>query len=224
MKLGLAIPFFNEDECCERVVRDLVEVLRRERVPYQLALVNNGSTDQTPALLNGLASELDNCAVVHLQDNAGYGGGILSGMRSLKTPYLGWHWGDGQVDSKVVIAAYRAATENPDGLAKAIRRERHDGKQRMVISAVFNRAMGLLGAASRDVNGCPKVFSRETWGAIAPQSTDWFLDAEVVLAAEELGLTWTEVDAVMETRQSGISKVKVETVFEFLGNLGRRVF
>jgi len=224
VKLGLAIPFFNEDECCERVVRDLVEVLRRERVPYQLALVNNGSTDQTPALLNGLASELDNCAVVHLQDNAGYGGGILSGMRSLKTPYLGWHWGDGQVDSKVVIAAYRAATENPDGLAKAIRRERHDGKQRMVISAVFNRAMGLLGAATRDVNGCPKVFSRETWGAIAPQSTDWFLDAEVVLAAEELGLTWTEVDAVMETRQSGISKVKMETVFEFLGNLGRRVF
>lgn len=224
MKLGIAMPFLNEEGCCERVVRELVEVLRKERVPFQLALVNNGSTDNTPAILNGLASELKGCSVVHLQDNAGYGGGILIGMRSLKTEYLGWHWGDGQISPSVVVAAYRAAIDNPDGLAKSVRHERHDGRQRMVISAVYNRAMKILGASTEDVNGCPKIFSREAWDAIAPESTDWFLDAEVVLRSDELGLNWTDVDAVMLARREGVSKVKAATVLEFIGNLGRSVF
>lgn len=223
MKLGLAIPFYNEEECCERVVRDLVTELQREGVPFHLALVNNGSTDQTPALLNGLASELDNCAVVHLQENAGYGGGILSGMRSLKTPYLGWHWGDGQVDSSVVVATYRAALASERGLAKAKRTARHDGLQRVVISSVYNKVMGLLGATSTDSNGCPKIFKKETWESIEANSTDWFLDAEVILKSRELGFEWVEVDATMEARRQGVSKVKMKTILEFVNNIRRAV-
>jgi hypothetical protein len=50
-------------------------------------------------------------------------------------------------------------------------------------------------------------------------SLDWFLDPEVVLSASELDLIWTKVDAVMQPRAGGISKVHRETVVEFLRHM-----
>ena len=97
MSLGLAIPFFNEEAVCEPVVRALSVALIGARIPHTMALVDNGSTDGTARILNRLAVELPNLRVMHLEVNAGYGGGILAGMRQLETPVVGWCWGDGQV-------------------------------------------------------------------------------------------------------------------------------
>ena len=98
-------------------------------------------------------------------------------------------------------------------------RQRDDGHQRWAISKVYNLVMRTMGSKIGDANGCPKLFTRDAWERIDARSTDWFLDPEVVLKALEKGLVWTEVEAVMQARSGGASKVHRETIVEFVQHL-----
>ena len=218
-RLGLAVPLYDEEVACEGVARGLVEALKGAKIPFDLVLVNNGSRDGTGAILNRLSVEFDAIRAVHLEENAGYGGGILAGMRQLRTPVVGWCWGDGQIDPEVVVAAWERLQVGDVDWVKARRTERQDGLQRLLVTRTYNAWMRLYGVGTDDVNGCPKLFKRSAWRSIQARSTDWFLDPEVVLKARELGLTFAEVEAVMRPRAGGASKVRGETLAEFVRHL-----
>ena len=217
--LGLSIPLFNEEADVVEVVNELRATLKAAKIPSALVLVNNGSSDSTGKLINQLAAKDESLLAIHLEENGGYGGGILAGMRQLQTPILGWVWGDGQVRPDVVVDTYEALINTGACLAKAKRTLREDGRQRWFVSKAYNLVLRGMGSKLSDANGCPKLFTRDTWERLSPSSTDWFLDPEVVLRALELGLIWTEVDAVMHARSGGASKVHRETVVEFIEHL-----
>ncbi len=220
MMLGLSIPLYDEADCCEPVILDLLEALRAERVGFRLALVDNGSKDETGRIVTRLGASQPEVLALHLEQNAGYGGGILAGLRRLPTPILGWYWGDGQVDAEVLVRCWRRLREEPLDLVKARRVERQDGRQRELITGVYRGVMKLgFGVDTMDVNGCPKLLTRGAYEALDLRSQDWFLDPECLLKAQELGLAIGEVDAVMRPRPGGESKVRAATVTEFLRHL-----
>jgi glycosyltransferase involved in cell wall biosynthesis len=220
--LGLSIPLYDEEEGCEREVRALVEALEAAGIPHQLVLVDNGSRDATPSIVDRLAEELPSVSVVHLPNNAGYGGGILMGLAALDTDWQGWHWGDGQIRPAKVIEAYRRMARGDLDLVKIRRVRRDDGWQRRVISAAYNRvACPALGVRIPDVNGCPKIFTRQALEQLRPRSRDWLLDLEVVQNALDDGMRVDWIEATMHPRQGGASKVKLDTVLQFLSSMGR---
>jgi len=215
MRLGLAVPLFNEAPLVEAVTRDLVAAL--EGIDFTLALVDNGSTDGTGELVDRMAGE--RVLAVHLRDNRGYGGGILAGLEALgEADVLGWAWGDGQVDPSV-IPCLLAAIEGGAVLAKARRTRRQDGWRRRVLTTAYAGVMRLAGVSTPDVNGCPKLLRRDAFDALHLRATDWFLDAEAVLGAEARGWPIANEPVVMRSRPAGHSKVRAATVLEFAGHL-----
>jgi dolichol-phosphate mannosyltransferase len=74
------IPMFNEERGAESCVRRVCPALAAIRYASKLITVNDGSRDQTGALLDRLAPEFANLAVVHHQENAGYGGALRTGI------------------------------------------------------------------------------------------------------------------------------------------------
>lgn len=218
MRLGLSVPLYNEQACVERTVAGLLDAM--QGVPVQIALVNNGSTDDTGRLVNRLSIRHTQVDAVHLTENAGYGGGILAGLSRLETPVVGWTWGDGQVEPAVVRACWERLLEGDVDLVKARRVERQDGRDRALVSGVYGRVMRhAMGVTTPDVNGCPKLMPRGVYEQLALRSLDWFLDPEAILKAEALGLRIAHVDAVMRPRPGGESKVNWGTVRQFVDRL-----
>ena len=224
MSLGLVIPLFNEEALVADVVADIHRLLDEAGIEHRLVLVNNGSRDGTGDIVDGLAQTLPVTAL-HLDKNAGYGGGILAGMNALlkddDTPeVIGWSWGDGQVPAAVLPPLYRACVRGAD-LAKAVRTERHDGTWRKLVTTAYSETMRAFGCNIADVNGCPKLFRADVFARLSPTSTDWFIDAEVVLTAQALELEITHHPTVMNARAGGKSKVHLGTMAEFAWNLAR---
>ena len=187
--LGLSIPFFNEEAVAAEVLENIIEALNAQDISFYIAAVNNGSTDATGQILNEMAKEHHRVKAIHLDKNAGYGGGILKGIESLpkgKCEWMGWMWGDGQIDPSILPSLIRHLTQSAD-LAKAYRVKRFDGWKRKGISRIYGSVMIRLGVSSPDVNGCPKLFKTHAFEALNLSSTDWFLDAEALLKAQELG-------------------------------------
>ena len=123
-------------------------------------------------------------------------------------------------NSRLVCRIFAAVVAGSD-IAKVHRTERHDGLQRHVVTNAYAGLMRVLGVGDPDINGCPKLMSRQTFEKIQPQSTDWFIDAETIIKAEALGLNIHQHSAVMRARQAGISKVRLKTLAEFAWNISR---
>ncbi len=219
--LGLVIPLYDEEACCVWATRSLCSCLDGAAVPYRLVLVNNGSRDRTGKLVDMLASGHPSVEALHLSRNAGYGGGILQGLRRLETPILGWHWGDGQVEPHVVLQAWRLMRTGSFDMVKARRTMRQDGWARAMVSRSYNVGThALLGIPHDDLNGCPKLFTRRAMELLTPASMDWLLDLEVMVKAVRHGLEVGQVPAVMRRRSEGASKVNLLTVAEFTKAMG----
>ena len=78
MALAIVMPAYNESECIERVVKSWLGVL--DQVSGCIIVVNDGSRDNTGAILDGLARNEPRLKVVH-QTNAGHGAAVMRGYQ-----------------------------------------------------------------------------------------------------------------------------------------------
>jgi N-formylglutamate amidohydrolase len=94
-----------------------------------------------------------------------------------------------------------------------------------MVTGVYNLLFRVLfGYPHRDINGTPKVFTRELHQRLELRSKDWFVDAEVMLKAHDLGARFAEVEVEFHRREAGASHVRASAVVEFLRNMLRYRF
>ncbi len=220
IELSLVVPLYNEEASVNRVVGPLLKVLEDGGIPYELVLVNNGSSDGTGPLLEQWAQRSPAVRLVTVAVNEGYGWGIIQGLRQAQGKYVGFMSGDGQIQPQDPVRVYRAMIATGSAVAKVTRVVRGDGRLRRINSHCYNQLCRVLfGVRSRDFNGTPKIVSRAVLEALDLSSRDWFIDAELMLKSRWLGYEVLEVPTEYLARPSGRSKVRFSAVWEFLANI-----
>lgn len=221
MLLSLVIPFYNEERNVERVLMDCKMALTEKRIPYEIIAVNNGSSDTTSELIDKQAKQDKRIKKITVTKNIGYGNGIISGLTAAKGEILSWIDGDCQVNPSFVAELYLLAVEKGRGVIyKVDRDERNDSINREIFSRGYNALLRVLFRAGlTDVNAKPKMFYREDFVALNPQSKDWFIDTELLVKAKRAGYKILSIPAVFEKRKEGVSHVKINVVVEFLKNI-----
>lgn len=220
--ISLVMPCYNEQECVATTVRRLLTAFEAAGHRLEIVAVNNGSNDETGAILEDLALQHRTIRVHHVVANQGYGFGILSGIPLCTAEWIGFIPADGQVDPADVVHLFESLL-NARGnvLGKVRRRFRMDGVQRKVISIAYNGLVNLLWprVQSLDINGTPKIMRRSVLTAMRLESTGWFLDPEIMIKANYMRLRVLELNAFARMRGNGVSHVRTSTCWEFLRNL-----
>lgn len=88
---SVIIPAYNEELGITQTLDDLHRVLRGAGCEYEVLVVNDGSSDRTPELLDGR----DDCRIIHHQQNQGYGAALKTGIRSASHALIAIIDGDG---------------------------------------------------------------------------------------------------------------------------------
>lgn len=219
-ELSIVVPAYNEGEHLAGVIAEMVNVFDKEGLNYEIIIVNNGSKDNTDAIIDSLARGNPRIHAVHLEQNRKYSGGILAGLTEASGEVMGWSHADGQADPKDIVQLYRAMREQKCGLAKAIRRERHESPWRIVQGKIWYGIFQLLfWSPYRDVNATPKLMTRRAAEILKLDSRDWFLDPEFVIKAIRHKLYICELETVWRSRRSGSTRAHLLTGLEFLKNL-----
>lgn len=218
---SVVLPFYNEEDIVENVVRSLIFECEKNNLNVKLVLVNNGSFDKTGAIINHLKNEFSVIKSITIGKNKGYGYGIRKGLEVCKTPYIGYMWGDGQIKPLYLVRVAKKLIANPDlDICKIVRIKRYDGLKRFLVTKIYNflfSSMFLI--KMKDVNGTPKIFKRSIYEKINLKSNDWFLDAELLIKAKNKNLSIGEIPAIFTPRIGGTSNVSYLTIFEFLINI-----
>lgn len=223
-ELSLVMPCYNEQEVVEGTVRDLFDCFERAGHVLEIVAVDNGSTDGTLEILQTLAKTHPHLIATRVEVNQGYGHGLLSGLGLASAPWIGITCADGQVSAQDVVRLFAVvARSGSPKLVKVRRRFRMDGWQRKVVSVVYNGLISVLfgGLGSIDINGNPKLLQACDLRRMHLVSSDWFLDAEIMIKARRLGIPVLEINVLAQMREGGASNVRLSTCWEFVINLLR---
>jgi glycosyltransferase involved in cell wall biosynthesis len=193
---------------------------------YQLVLVGNyvaGSDDTTPDVVRELAAGDPRIVCSAVVKEGMMGWDLRSGLARATGQHLAVIDGDGQVLVEDLVRIYRLLREQGLDLAKTYRKQRGDGVKRKVISLVFNGLFHVLfpGVLARDINAKPKILTRAAFERMTLQSSDWFIDAEIMIQACGLGLRVGETETEFLGLTGRRSFITMAAVFEFLRNLLR---
>lgn len=226
-EISLVLPCYNEEVALRETVPELARTFSADGINLELVLVNNGSTDNTEEIMDGLIERGYPIKKLSFEKNQGYGGGIIEGLKICSAPVVGYLCADGQVSAEDALMAFRLIKGREERtLTKVRRRFREDSWKRKIVSIIYNGLMQILygGLGAIDINGSPKILSREVLEKMDLRSRDWFLDPEIIIKAKYLGLRIIEVDVEGNPRKGGASNVNLGTCLEFIINLARYKF
>ncbi|MGH9294017.1 MAG: glycosyltransferase family 2 protein [Acidimicrobiales bacterium] len=86
-RIAVVLPAHNEEALLEATVRQVAEGLKERGETYELIVVENGSSDRTPALAAALSADDPAIRVVALPE-ADYGRAIAAGLASATAPVV----------------------------------------------------------------------------------------------------------------------------------------
>lgn len=227
--LSVVVLCYRSGERARGFARQIASALDRAGIAsYELVLVANyleeqEGTDPTPTVVRELAASDPRIVPSTLPKRGMMGWDMRAGLALAAGRYLAVIDGDGQVLADDLATAFQRIREGGIDLIKATRVARHDGLARRALSFLYNLLFRLLfpGLPVRDINGKPKILTREAYERLDLAADDWFVDAEMMIQARRLGFAVREVETVFLGLAGRPSFVRVEAILEFLKNLAR---
>ncbi len=179
---------YKAGESITTVLEPLVEDLGASGVTWELVLVANywpGDDDPTPQVVERFAEGRDNVVTVIGEKRGAMGWDMRAGLAAANGAHLVVIDGDAQNPVEDVVRIYRQMQETGVDFIKGRRTTRFDGLYRQLISGGYNLLFRLVFRTGPlwDINGKPKAMTRAAYDGMTLKSDDWFIDAELVLAA-----------------------------------------
>ena len=124
--ISVVIPLYNEEENVSELHRRLDVALRSMDIPYEILLVNDGSRDSTPRLLDELHRTDPNLSVLHLSRNFGHQPAVSAGLDHARGRAVLIMDGDLQDPPEVIPQFFQLWREGND-VVYAVRQNRKEG-------------------------------------------------------------------------------------------------
>ena len=219
--LSIVLPAYNEEGNIERVVRDSAAAAADLAPPYEVVVVDDGSRDRTGEILARLSGEMGaRLRVVRHPANEGYGAALRDGFRATTGDLVFYTDSDNQFDLRE-LADILPLMKDVDAVL-GYRVGRQDPWMRRAVSGGFNRlSSAALGMNVRDLNCSFKLFRGDLIRALPIESTDFFVDTEIVARLHRAGWRYVQRGVRHYPRTAGRSTVRASDVPRTLLSLAR---
>ena len=138
--ITVVVPFFNEEDNAAALYRRLSYALERFEPKFELVFVDDGSTDNTPAILDKLAEDDPRIRVVHFSRNFGHQAAVSAGLNESSGRGVVIMDGDGQ-DPPEVIEQFALLWRNGYEVVYAVRTKRKEGLFKRLAYFAFYRLL-----------------------------------------------------------------------------------
>lgn len=135
---SLVIPLHNEAGNILPLVSSAVDVLRQQGRPFEIILVNDGSTDGTAGEIQTAAQRWPQCTGLTMPQRSGQANALLAGLRATRGELLLTMDGDGQNDPRDLPLLLGLVESGELDVACGWRVDRHDSSLRRIMSRLAN--------------------------------------------------------------------------------------
>jgi glycosyltransferase involved in cell wall biosynthesis len=160
---------------------------------YEVIVVNDGSADSTPEIVDELARTYPRVRVVHHPKNRGYGGALQTGFRSATKEFIFYTDGDAQYDPAELADLWGRMSPDAD-LVNGYKISRSDPFHRIAIGRIYHHIVSLMfGLTVRDVDCDFRLMRRTIFEKIDLEKTSGVICLEMMKKIEDAGFRIVEV-------------------------------
>ena len=218
--LSIVLPAFNEEDNIATAVSRCVAVLEQLGGDHEIIIVNDGSADRTSAICHELAKKTRGLRVIDFEQNRGYGVALRTGFLAARHRLVFYTDSDNQFD--VSELKYLLPIIDSYDLVVGFRIYRYDRPMRLFLSWGYNLLVRLVfGIRIHDIDCAFKLFRREIFDTMQLESSDFFIDTEIVAKAKRLGYRLNEVGVRHYPRMAGKTTVRPSDIPRTLRTLSR---
>lgn len=207
-QLSVAAPCFNEAESIAAVVAEWDRVLDGWPRAAEIVLCNDGSTDGTGAILEGLRTRHPRLRVVSFERNGGYGRALSAAIDATRGEWVATIDSDGQFDLADGLRLLELAErEGLDGVT-GYRQAKQDSLFRVLADRALNRLVRLMfGLDLRDTNCALKVVRGRVLRGLRIEARGYPTPTEICVRLQARGVRLGEAGVAHRERAGGASKL-----------------
>jgi glycosyltransferase involved in cell wall biosynthesis len=222
--LSVVIPAYNEEASIEQCITTLETVLQGITSDFEIIVVDDGSQDRTAKVLADLTRSRPHLITIHHDRNRGLGAGLRSGFARCGKDVTFYSDADLPFDFAELVRALRVMQLKSADVVTGFRHDRtSEGLKRIVYSFTYNWLIRLLfGLKIRDVNFSFKLIRTDRLHAMDLRSEGSFIDAEMMVYADRLGLFICQMGVDYFKRRHGDSHLSsVATIRTIVQEMAR---
>jgi glycosyltransferase involved in cell wall biosynthesis len=204
--ISVFFPAFNDAQTISALVTRALRILPDITEDYEVLVINDGSTDQTAAVIDELARTFPKVRAIHHESNQGYGAALQTGF-SLATKDLVFYTdGDGQYDVNELTRLLPLMTEGVD-VVNGYKARRADGRHRIMLGAIYNWMVRVLfNLPIRDVDCDFRLVKKRHVQGLGDISKSGAACVELVSKLQSSGAVFAETEVNHYPRAYGHSQ------------------
>jgi glycosyltransferase involved in cell wall biosynthesis len=199
-------PCYNDAMSIGKMVRDVHGALATRVKDFEIIVVNDGSKDDSLAVLAHLADEISHLRIVNHEVNRGYGGALQSGFTAAQKQWVFYTDGDAQYDAAEIVRCIDAVTPTTD-IVQGWKVGRGDSWYRKVIGRTYHHVVKRLFSLSvRDTDCDFRLVRRSLADSVQLTSTSGVICVEMIRKFEKANARFIEVPVSHHFRPHGKSQ------------------
>lgn len=204
--ISVFFPAYNDGGTIASMVLTAAQTLPTVTDDYEIIVIENGSTDNTVAVLEALDGQVPHLRVLTHRQPLGYGGALRKGFATATKELIFYTDSDAQYDVRELPSLVAALTPAVD-IVNGYKISRSDPFVRIVIGKVYHLTMKLLFRFPiRDVDCDFRLIRRRVFDRVHLTSDSGSICVEFVTKAADLGYRFAEVPVHHYHRVSGRSQ------------------
>ena len=216
--ISVVVPMKNESPNVEQLFRELTAALEGYGRPYEIIAIDDGSQDETFALLAGLQATDLRLRVIRFRRNFGQTAAFAAGFAHARGRYIVTIDGDLQNDPRDIPDMVKQLEEHPADIVAGWRKDRKDKFfSRRLPSMIANRIISRATGVRLHDYGCSlKVFRSEV---VKPMKLYGEMHRFLPAIASEFGVTTVERVVNHRARTQGSSKYGISRTIRVILDL-----
>jgi glycosyltransferase involved in cell wall biosynthesis len=192
--ISVFFPCYNDEATIGSMVSVAVATLERVGVTdAEVIVIDDGSTDRSPEVLEKIAAQQPLLRVVTHPQNRGYGGALISGFGAATRQWVFYTDGDGQFDASELELLVQHASDDVD-VVQGYKLRRADNVMRRVVGRVYHRFVSFaFGLRIRDTDCDFRLIRRSALDRVRLEHTTGVICVELVRKLQDSGARFTEV-------------------------------
>ena len=212
---------YNDEASIGLLVESAMRILKSVSDDFEVIVVNDGSTDSSYKILEGLSRKYPRFRAVHHKANRGYGAAIKTGFKSCRNDLIFYTDGDGQYNMEEIIKLL-GVLDGAD-MVNGYLYSRSDPFYRIVLGKVYQALLRSILRINIKYIDCDfRLFRRHVIDNIKLDSDGGFICAEMMKKISDKGYIIKEVTVSHYSRKSGRSEFfNVRNVFKLLSDFAK---
>lgn len=219
--LSVIMPCYNEATGMQRHTEEMLKYLEKLTLPYELILVNDGSTDRTASILDNLAAQYPRVKVVHHNRNLGRGAALRTGFAAANNDFVFTFDADLTYAPNHLETMLRALEEQKADIVMGS--PYHKGGTatnvpgfRLLISRLGNKVLTM--SSPFTVMTCVlRGYRKEALDSLALFADGKEIHLEIISKAQDLNLKIVEVPAHLHWHEKAGKHVGRRSTFKLVG-------